>query len=111
MITAACDDGNNIDGDGCASNCSVERYYVCTNNVSNSSVCQYSRKDITLSVVRIDKESLKNQGIFVFQLKPVLSNLFKLNFTNKIRLECNQNSSTTKIEYLNSQIIIYVDFY
>lgn len=35
----ACDDGNNIDGDGCSSTCTLEPFFNCTNLANFTTVC------------------------------------------------------------------------
>lgn len=48
-----CDDGNNIDGDGCSSDCRQEMWYRCRNvSVDSPSVCKYG-KNITLFFMSI----------------------------------------------------------
>lgn len=38
----ACDDGDNANGDGCSSTCTVEARWVCVNTVNATSVCTYT---------------------------------------------------------------------
>lgn len=39
-MTENCDDFNNLDGDGCTSNCIIEEGYYCSGGTSNTSdVC------------------------------------------------------------------------
>lgn len=37
-----CDDGNNVNGDGCSSACAIETRWVCVNTVNATSVCTYT---------------------------------------------------------------------
>ena len=38
-LTTSCDDGNNTDGDGCSSTCTVESGWICSNTINTLSVC------------------------------------------------------------------------
>ncbi len=66
-----CDDGNNVDGDGCSSDCKVEAFHICNggdaNNKDTCSCLRYRRDYNTLS--RYEKDTyiaavneLKKQG-------------------------------------------------
>ncbi len=68
-----CDDGNNINGDGCSSKCKLEKNYVCKNGgLLVPNICKYVRRDIVLSVVRVDRVDFMNQANFTLAFSPNL---------------------------------------
>ena len=52
-----CDDGNNDDGDGCSSNCLIEKGWICT--VSDPSQCSL-KNPVTIKFDRLRKATGKN---------------------------------------------------
>ena len=50
-----CDDGNNLNGDGCSSTCTVENNWVCTNvNPNTPSVCKIT-SDLKMTLISSKK--------------------------------------------------------
>lgn len=71
MFGHACDDGNVIDGDGCSSNCSIEKDYRCNNgSATSASVCTFSGRYLKLQFKNITKSNIQNRLIFTFTLWP-----------------------------------------
>lgn len=61
QISDECDDGNMNSGDGCSSNCHIEKDYQCTGGSStNASKCIYTKFDVALSIVKIEKIDFAN---------------------------------------------------
>jgi cysteine-rich repeat protein len=58
LFELACDDGNNEDGDGCSSRCSIEEGWTCTH--SSPSVCTLTG-GLMANVYKQDKVAGKNQ--------------------------------------------------
>jgi cysteine-rich repeat protein len=111
-FTNKCDDGNLINGDGCSESCTIEKNYFCVNgSATSSSVCVYHRYDLTLTLFKIDKSSTSNQGIFIFQLTPLLYNLNKLDLAKDTRFECGQSIFVDKISYAKGFLTVYVNFF
>jgi cysteine-rich repeat protein len=85
-----CDDGNNLDGDGCSSTCRVEDYYSCSNQIPETpSVCVYKGIPTNLTLDYIERNVEANQGTFYFKLTPTLTILNKMDFSNRTTLSCN----------------------
>jgi cysteine-rich repeat protein len=107
-----CDDGNNISGDGCSEACTIEKYYLCVNgSVTSASQCIYHRYDLVLSLTKADRLSGSNQGVFTFQLAPLLYSFSKLDLTNDVRFECNQSISVDTIYFAKGLLTVYVNFF
>lgn len=65
MNSSMCDDGNNINGDGCSSTCQPEIYYKCYNGTTTSkSFCVYKGIPLKIKIKKIYKTHEENQGIF-----------------------------------------------
>jgi cysteine-rich repeat protein len=63
-----CDDGNLIDGDGCSSNCTIEKDYSCINGSSTSpSVCSYNGS-VSLTLQTGDKDPNSNTMTLKYEL-------------------------------------------
>ena len=60
-----CDDGNNIDGDGCSSDCKVEAGYVCEGGSSQDADVCTDATPITFSL----KESKVEYGTYKYQVQ------------------------------------------
>lgn len=60
VYTLPCDDGNNFNGDGCSSTCSIEASYTCQSGSTTSpSVCSYNQP-ITLNLLSTTKNLTDN---------------------------------------------------
>jgi hypothetical protein len=64
-----------------------------------------------LTLSKIDKSSSSNQGIFIFQLTPLLYNFNKLDLTKDARFECGQSIFVDKISYAKGFLTVYVNFF
>jgi cysteine-rich repeat protein len=51
-----CDDGNNIDGDGCSANCTLEVHYRCPLNSQGTSACQYVGSLLSIVLMETQKD-------------------------------------------------------
>lgn len=111
VINDECDDGNAESGDGCSSTCTIEKNFGCYGGTLSPSTCVYQKFDITLSVAKITKTDLLNQGIFVLSVKPKIGTFSKLNLTNLLTFSCGQTISTRSMTYSNGSITIIIDFY
>lgn len=79
-----CDDGNNIDGDGCSSTCVIEQDYACVGgDATFRSVCSYA-KPIVLTLVQSLKKVMLNQISLKFTLQPPLKDLNSIDFSNVV---------------------------
>jgi cysteine-rich repeat protein len=101
LFNLECDDGNDIDNDGCSSSCKIEKNFRCVKTLSNTSQCTYMKKDISLSLKSIYKSDLLDQGIFTFSLTPYLFNIQRLDFSTHLTFQCSQAISIAfaKISY------------
>jgi cysteine-rich repeat protein len=73
VITEACDDGNNITGDGCSSNCTIEADYTCSGgSLFHASVCAYS-SPISITLVEVRRAVDSNTAIITLNLAPSLA--------------------------------------
>lgn len=100
-----CDDGNKISGDGCDSQCQVEKHYKCTTNLNQTSLC-FLNKPFSAFL-----EYVPFSNPFVFNLsfsKPMISE----NFSNSelFRLDVPSLFSffsyTIKEKRRNNQVIL-----
>lgn len=73
-----CDDGNNIDGDGCSSDCNVEAGFKCTSNKNGPDVCIDTTSPEMIITV------LKNNVIQITFTKEVIS-IVSSNYLHKFR--------------------------
>lgn len=111
-MTLPCDDGNNEDGDGCSSTCSVQKFYKCVNGSSSSpSQCFYVKKDISLSVSRIDRANLDNTGVFTFKLSPANINYRQINLVQSGNFQCSQSNTLVGISLEGNQLTVIVTFH
>lgn len=107
-----CDDGNNVDGDGCSSKCKVEMLYKCYNGSETSpSICKYYGRKIKLSVSKIKKLQMVNQGIFQFKISPVINALAYQNLNQTIVFSCQQSIKKAKALYSNGILKVYIDYF
>jgi len=63
-----CDDGNNIDGDGCSSKCEIEKGYVCSGG-------SQTKKDICIDRTKPSIQNMKinsNGTLTLSFTKPVI---------------------------------------
>jgi cysteine-rich repeat protein len=81
LIDLQCDDGNTISGDGCSSNCVIEKGWACnlTNSTSTKSLCSLIDVPV-ISVIKFSKQGGSNKINAVLEMSlPILfshSNLF-----------------------------------
>ncbi len=71
-----CDDGNNIDGDGCSSDCEVESGYKCTNRAAEDlpDLCyDVMAPTATLTVSKKNLLEIKFSETVVFKVDCILS--------------------------------------
>lgn len=111
IIVDECDDGNTENGDGCSSTCIIEKNFRCYGGSLNPSRCIYEKFDITLSVSKISKTDMLNQGIFVMSITPAIGSLAQLNYTKALAFSCNQSISIISASYSNGKVTIVVDFF
>lgn len=79
-----CDDGNNIDGDGCSSTCFIEQNYSCVGGDSTfRSVCSYNQP-ILMTLTNSLKKIKENQISLTFTLQPALKDLNSVDFSQVI---------------------------
>ena len=106
-----CDDNNTISGDGCSSTCKVEPHYICFNSSqTHQSDCVYNGRDFSLTLKWIDKTSGQNQGIFAFTVYPLFSSLNRLNLTNNLYFQCDEQSQFVRWTYNHGLLLLYVDY-
>lgn len=111
LFRLACDDGNTQSGDGCSAACELEQDYACTTGASsNASVCAYLKQDITLSLKRVEKADLANQGVFTFQLSPVIYSMNRLNLSRDLSFACLPNTTISSMSLSNGLLVVRVDF-
>lgn len=93
-----CDDGNNIDGDGCSSTCTIETNYTCVGgDATFRSVCSYNQP-ILMTLVSSYKQTMVNQISLKFTLAPALKDLNSVDFSTVI---------TTNITGVKSIVLTY----
>ncbi len=97
VFTAACDDGNLIDGDGCSSSCEIELHYKCnTISALTPSICQYAGRDLIITLITTKKsEDYDNRGIFIFAFSPPIPSISKMNLSHYFNFSC--ESATFKV--------------
>ncbi len=89
-----CDDGNKMDGDGCSSNCTVEKAWRCSSEFSES-CCTLEKKEFSLSIKKILKVADRNSITLQLQINPILNVL-----TDKV-LENNVTFKVTGVPLFN----------
>ena len=110
-MTYECDDGNNLDGDGCSSFCTVETNFRCYNGSSTSrSLCYYSGSPLKLSTHSILKADEENQGIFKFNVYPPLFTINQMHLNSHVFLDCNATYTTSSISYTNGVLEVKADY-
>lgn len=70
LYTLECDDGNNVDGDGCSKDCRIEKGYTCVNGSwGNKSLCSYSGS-LEFTLDKTIKNPDANGLTFTFSVPP-----------------------------------------
>lgn len=73
-----CDDGNTVSGDGCSSNCTIERGFNCSTNDNYQSICNFV---YLLDLDYRDKlSSLNYPDIIVYETPLLLLNISLIDF-------------------------------
>lgn len=63
-----CDDGNNLDGDGCSSSCNLEEGWNCSNTNSQTSTSCVLAVNVVLELYKMEKVQGKNEARFSVRL-------------------------------------------
>ena len=66
LIKYQCDDGNRKSGDGCSSNCLIEKGWSCVNS-SNGSVCTLTA-ELTITLKMAHKYARRNKLLLVLKM-------------------------------------------
>jgi cysteine-rich repeat protein len=106
-----CDDGNNIDGDGCSSTCLTEPFYRCSGGSSTTSTdCIYAGTPLTVTLKNVMKTEDFNEGVFTFDVKPSLMTFSQMSLTHSVSLLCNSEYTVTEISYAAGVLKVVVDY-
>ena len=65
LLVRECDDGNIVNGDGCSDQCKVEPHYVCSNDVSQISVCKLNT---TTEIESVDVQKIPGENKLAFTI-------------------------------------------
>jgi cysteine-rich repeat protein len=108
LFVLPCDDGNNVNGDGCSSTCHIEPGYTCSGGSSTSrSVCSASAQ-VKVILSEILKDVYSNSVSFVFTLDPPLQLVDGFNFTALV--SSNIPASTTTAVYSSGTLKVSVSY-
>ena len=111
VLTNECDDGNNLNGDGCSSTCQVEISYRCYNRSTNSSsVCVYEGIPLIVSLNSSRKTEGENQGFFQFSIYPPLLNINRMNLSSHVSFDCDSTYNVSDVAYSSGTLSIVTDY-
>ncbi len=102
-----------INGDGCSSDCTVEKNYKCHSGTKlNPSFCQYVGRDLKIALVETQKsEDEENRGLFYFQLQPQIPSLQNMGISQYFFFECdNATYDVVSWKYSAGMITLTVDY-
>jgi cysteine-rich repeat protein len=106
-LDEACDDGNTMNGDGCSSTCTIEKYYNCKNgSTTHKSDCYYANRNIKLSLINTYKSTKDNIGYFIFAFSPSPTILNKIDFTSAATFAVTPKHQIMSISFSASQLTI-----
>ncbi len=81
-----CDDGNQVNGDGCSSNCTVEKAWTCSFEFTHT-CCTLQNSEIYLSIQKIVKVPSQNKITLQFQIQPSLPSLTNTVLHKNVKLK------------------------
>jgi cysteine-rich repeat protein len=99
LYTLPCDDGNNIDGDGCSGYCQIELGYTCL--TGGNSIC-YNSGLALIKILNITKLTYSNEFIIIMSLIPSIQQQSLIDFADSVSL--NQSLTLTSVTYNNNGI-------
>jgi hypothetical protein len=104
-----CDDGNNIDGDGCSAVCKIEPNYECRGGTNQTrTVCSYAAP-LQFSLQTTVKDPKSNKLTFTLDVFPPLDSLSGLsNLRNLISTDM-PNSGIT-VSYRNGTLVLEMNY-
>lgn len=110
LFTLPCDDGNNVTGDGCTSDCQVEQDYTCVGGSTTSpSLCSFSGT-ITITIVSVIKDPSANRVFLQATISPALAQLGNLDFNMVFVPNFPVESSTTVLDPTTGSIAMTFDY-
>lgn len=72
LFELECDDGNNVDGDGCSERCTIEKDYRCKNgSATTPSICGYA-ESLEFTLVNAERVDFSNQLLLTLSVNPSL---------------------------------------
>jgi cysteine-rich repeat protein len=109
VFTYKCDDGNNIDGDGCSSTCQNEKNYKCVGSKTTPSHCRFIGF-VSLKVTSVDKVVDENKIMITITTSPTINNLQLMNITNLYNFNSSGDCSLVSITVVGPSIQLLVHY-
>lgn len=109
-MSLQCDDGNTLDGDGCSSECLIEKHFTCNGGSStNPSACSYSGP-VSFEKKSFKKSPTENKVTLVFALSPKLPIFSTIDFNECVLPNFPTLSQTASYDEDTGEVTMVFDY-